>query len=71
MYTQYCNNYELANDLVKQYVNKKQFETFIDREKKNSGGLDLDSLLITPVQRYVVVFDGVNLLPGFHAINCC
>jgi len=51
LYQIYCNNYENALETVRECYRKKDFEALVEREKKNSGGLDLESLLITPVQR--------------------
>jgi hypothetical protein len=54
VYISYLANYDSANTAVRNYKAKhKTFETWVNRQKKNklSGGLDMSSLLIMPVQR--------------------
>eukprot|EP01119_Soliformovum_irregulare_P010256 TRINITY_DN2512_c0_g3_i5.p1 TRINITY_DN2512_c0_g3~~TRINITY_DN2512_c0_g3_i5.p1 ORF type:complete len:863 (+),score=271.43 TRINITY_DN2512_c0_g3_i5:25-2613(+) len=51
MYTQYCNNYEESMECLHACMKKKDFAEAAENQKKNCGGLDIESLLITPVQR--------------------
>lgn len=50
-YTKYFADYEQSCALIKQLMKKPDFEAAALQQKKSSGGLDLESLLITPVQR--------------------
>jgi hypothetical protein len=53
-YAQYCNNFDKIASLVRNYKKNQKFLTFIEKlqqEVKNSGGKDLNSYLILPVQR--------------------
>eukprot|EP00300_Choanocystis_sp_HF-7_P015784 c19171_g1_i1.p2 GENE.c19171_g1_i1~~c19171_g1_i1.p2 ORF type:complete len:440 (-),score=93.22 c19171_g1_i1:1487-2806(-) len=61
-YTIYINNYQEMNETLKKCMQKDEFRKFLASAESDSrgGGLDLASLLITPVQRiprYKLLFE--------------